>query len=167
MPETVKMKNSQILEANAALAALMRPKRPMMGALKMRALARAIKAHLEDFEAERQKLLELHGDHDEDGKLKTDENSQVVFALDDPAAEPSADGVRKDGKARAAFGKDFGELLACEWECSTVLTVKDFGVEKGNCPHCRKELPEKPVDIEADLLTALGDLFDPDEDKKE
>ena len=134
----------QTLSASQALTALVKVKRPMLGALKMRQLARVIGAQLESYESERRKLLELYGDHDAEGKLK-EENSQILFA---------------DDAARACFAADLGELLLATWECGVTLTAKDFGSERGNCPHCRKELPEKPLEVEPELLLWLGDLFE-------
>jgi len=113
MSETLKVTitNQQILLASQALAVLVKVKRPVLGALKMRQLARALQPHIEDYEAERQKLLDAHGDHDAEGKRKL-EDGQVLFA---------------DAAARAAFDSAMADLLACTWECPVRLTVKDFG----------------------------------------
>jgi hypothetical protein len=131
----VTLTNQQTLAASQALAALVKVKRPMMGALKMRALARLIGAQLEDYDAERRKLLEVHGEHNEDSKLK-EENGEVLFA---------------DTAAKSAFAADFGELLLATWECGATLRPRDFG----------------GLDVEPELLVALGDLLEDDKDADE
>jgi len=129
MPEIT---NDRTLRAAKALVELVKVKRPILGALKMRSLARVIGAQGEDIEAERQKLLAEYGAKNEDGSLKTADN-QVVFA-DDAAAQ--------------AFAAAFSELMLATWECPVSLRVKDFG----------------GLDVEADLLIALGELLEEDEE---
>ena len=111
MSEKLLLTNGQTIAASQALAVLVKVKRPMLGALKMRQLARLVNTQIEDYDAERRKLLDAHGDRDETGKLK-EKDGQVLFA---------------DDAARAAFAADFAELLAATWECPVKLTVKDFG----------------------------------------
>lgn len=103
--------NGVTLAASQALAELVKVKRPMLGALKMRSLARVLGAQLEDFDAERQKLLACHGAKNEDGSPQT-QDGQIVFA---------------DDVARQAFSADYAELLNATWTCPVTLTVKDFG----------------------------------------
>ena len=120
--------NAQTIQASTALAALVKVKRPMLGALKMRQLARAMVPHLEDYEAERQKLLDTFAAREEDGRRRLI-GEEVQFA---------------DDAAKAAFAKEFAELLLATWECPLTLTVKDFG----------------GLDVEAEYLIALGDLLE-------
>lgn len=107
----ITLTNQATIVAAQALGELVKVKRPMLGALKMRQLARLLGARLEDYDAERRKLLELYGDHDEAGRLK-EEHGQVVFA---------------DDAARQVFAVDFAELLTATWSCPVTLTVRDFG----------------------------------------
>jgi hypothetical protein len=141
--DVVTLTNQATIVASQALATLVKVKRPMLGALKMRQLARLLTTQLEDYDAERRKLLEIRGEHDDDGRLK-EKDGQVLFALDDPTQTPPEDGVREDGVARAAFAADFGELLLATWDCPVVLAVKDFG----------------GLDTEPEHLIALGDLLE-------
>ena len=108
MPEIT---NLRTLEAGEALRELVRIKRPMLGAMRMRQLARLLGARVEDVDAERRKLLETYGDHDADGQLQED-NGKIAFT---------------DDVARKKFADAWTELLACKWECPLALRVKDFG----------------------------------------
>jgi hypothetical protein len=134
----------QAILANQALAALVKVRRPMTGTMKMRSLARLLSGQLESYEAERQKLLASHGDHDEAGKLK-EEHGQVVFA---------------DDAARGAFAQVFGELLLVTFEVPEVLVAKDFGpLTPDGTDWLHEEQAPTP-----EQAIALGDLF---EDVKE
>jgi hypothetical protein len=123
--------NDRTLRAARALVELVKVKRPILGALRMRSLARVLGTRSEDIEAERQKLIAAHGAKNEDGSVK-EANGQIVFA-DDPAAH--------------AFADAFTELMLCTWDCPMSLKVKDFG----------------GLDVEPDLLIALGELLEEDE----
>jgi hypothetical protein len=121
------------LGAQQALAQLMRTPRPVLGGLHMRALARAMNAQLEDYEAERQALLERFAKKDKDGKQVT---------------EPGPDGKLKvilaDDAAQEAFNQAFQELLKAEWTCPVTIVPKDLG----------------GLDVAPEVLLALGDFLD-------
>lgn len=131
--DSVKLTNEQTILAAQALAVLIKVKRPMLGALKMRQLGRLLTARIEDYDAERRKLLTHYGAKNEDGSRK-ERDGKVLFADDD---------------ARDGFASALKELLACEWECPVVLTVKDFG----------------GLDVEPGLLVDLGDLLEEPQDE--
>lgn len=120
--------NGQAMLASRALQALMHVKRPVQGAMRMRALARALATQLEDVEAERRKLVEVYAAKDERGAPIVRDN-QLTFP---------------EGAAQAAFTKEFGDLLACTWECPLALAPDDFG----------------GLDVEPELLLMLGDLLE-------
>ena len=103
--------NQQTKLAIEALGHLVAVKRPILGALRMRQVARVLAARMDDIEAEREKLLETYGARNADGSL-TVKDRNVVFP---------------DEAASKAFARGFAELMACAWDCPLTLRVADFG----------------------------------------
>ena len=100
----------ELYEASAALQVLATKEVPLSGALRVRRLARAVRDHVTDANAEREKLIDKYGQKDEDGQL-----------------------AREGDTIRLAFPQEFqsawGELLAenVEIEDKLVLHVADLG----------------------------------------
>ncbi len=59
----------ELYEASAALQVLATKEVPIKSALKVRRLARAVRDHVTDANAEREKLIDKYGQKDEDGQL--------------------------------------------------------------------------------------------------
>jgi hypothetical protein len=131
--------NERAIAASSTLAELVKVRRPMMGAQKMRRVVRALGTQVADYDAQRQELLSLHGDKDADGKRK-EENGHVVFA---------------DAAAGAAFTTDLAELLLATGENIVALTAKDFGpLTEDGSDWLHEEQAPTP-----EQMMALGDLL--------
>jgi len=100
----------ELYEANDALQSLAAKSLPIPGALRVRRLMRAVREHVTDADAERNKLIEKYAQRDADGQIVRGEGTIQL-------AEP------------AAFQSAWGELLAenVEIEDKLVLTVNDLG----------------------------------------
>jgi len=131
--------NQQAIAAREVLAVLVKVRRPMMGAQKMRRIVRALMTQVGDYEPQRVELLARHGAKDDEGNQKV-ENGQVVFS---------------DDAARAAFAQDFAELLLVTGENFETLTPKDFGpLGADGTDWLHEEQAPTP-----EQMVALGDLF--------
>ena len=100
----------ELYEANDALQSLAAKSLPIPGALRVRRLMRAVREHVTDANAERNKLIEKYAQRDADGQIVRGEGTIQL-------AEP------------AAFQAAWSELLAenVEIEDKLVLTVNDLG----------------------------------------
>lgn len=125
----VTLTNAEAMTAHAGLTELATLLLPPAGALRIRRVLRELRGHLEDIEAERQKLLEAHGQHGEDGKLVTNESGAVQFA---------------DDEARQAFAAEYAALMNATWETEYPVRVSDLGTK---------------AEMKAETLLALGDLL--------
>lgn len=126
----ITLSNAQVLSARNALRELVALPIPIQGALRIRRIIRELTPRLEDIEAERQKLLEFHGEHDENGKLKTNEANQVLFV---------------DTESAQAFVVCYAELMAATWETEYTVRVADLGLT---------------VQVKAETLLALSNLLE-------
>ena len=126
----ITLTNAQAFAALAALKELAALPMPITGALRIRKIVRELSPHCDDVEAERQKLLTLHGEHDENGKLKTNDANQVLFV---------------DIESGQAFVTSYAELMAATWETEHTVRVADLG---------------PTVQVKAETLLALDDLLE-------
>ena len=132
----ITLANAQAQVAYGALTELSRLLLPPAGALRIRKTVRDLRAHLDDVEAERQKLLEAHGQHGEDGKLLTGESGAVQFA---------------DDEALQAFATAYAELMAATWSTEYPVRASDLGTT---------------ATMRAETLVALGELLEEPEEAK-
>jgi len=119
-------------QATSALNAIAQRRMSFAAALRVRRLIKEIKAHLDDAEAERQKLIEQYAERDANGEMVR--------------TNVSADGSQWQYKLTnmAAFQASYNELLETEVEVSETITVADL---------------ESVGDIEPAVLIALGPLL--------
>ena len=108
----VTLSNAQVVQALAALRQLAQERVPVIGALRMRKVIRTLQERADDIEAERRKLLEMHGQKKEDGTLDTDDKGNVRF-FDQAAVE--------------AFAKEYEELMAATLDTEYPIRVSDLG----------------------------------------
>lgn len=109
--DRVSMKVGEVVVASQSLAELLKVKRPVLGALKLRQVARSLAPHLEDYNAEREKLLTEYAAKDEGGNVKQTGNNVIFLSPE----------------ARQAFVKAMNDLLGATVEVGPVLRLKDLG----------------------------------------
>ena len=81
-------------------------------AWKLKGLVKYLDENKVSYEEMRKELLKKHGELDESGELKTQENGQVVF---------------KDDKSRDGFIKDHEALLDQDLEIALKINISDIG----------------------------------------
>jgi hypothetical protein len=104
------LKNAELGRAVEALKALSAERLPVIGALRVRKLTRAVAEHLEDVEGVRKGLLERYGQKGEDGKLIVEGNAVPLIP-----------------ETMLEFQAEFAALMAGEWSTEYSLRVSDLG----------------------------------------
>jgi len=97
--------NGEAQTAHQVLRELAQQRVPFRLALKMRRVSRALMERLGDVEAERQKLIEEHGERDEAGELVRTDVSEDGQRWTHPLTDPDA------------FSRDYRALLADTFDC--------------------------------------------------
>lgn len=103
--------NRDAIQAMQGLEALSRVRLPVAGALRVRKVTKALKAHLEDVEAVRMQLLEDFCKKDENGKLVIADNRYQFVSP----------------KAEADFETQYGQLMTETWEHGYSVRISDLG----------------------------------------
>ncbi len=104
--------NAELKAIGSALSTLVEERIPIVGALRIRKLVRALNEHYADVEAERMKLLKLYGTKREDGELELDEHGNVKFGTPEN---------------QQAFEADFSALMNETWTCEHGVKASDLG----------------------------------------
>lgn len=74
------MSNVELVAANSALNELAQERLPVAGALRVRQVLRAVKAHLEDVDAVIAQIVERHALRDDDGNVQQPSPGMVLLA---------------------------------------------------------------------------------------
>ena len=108
MPNTIK--NADLGRAIEALRSLAAERLPVIGALRVRKLTRALTEHIEDVEGVRKGLLDRYGKKDEDGKLIIEGNQIPLIP-----------------ETMLEFQAEFATLMAGEFTTEFPVRVSDLG----------------------------------------
>ena len=104
------LKNADLGRAIEALRSLAAERLPVIGALRVRKLTRAIAEHIEDVEGVRKGLLDRYGKKDEDGKLIIESNQIPLIP-----------------ETMLEFQAEFATLMAGEFTTEFPVRVSDLG----------------------------------------
>jgi len=104
------LKNADLGRAIEALRSLAAERLPVIGALRVRKLTRAIAEHIADVEGVRKELLERFGQKDEDGKLIIEGNQIPLIP-----------------ETMLEFQAEFATLMAGEFTTEYPVRVSDLG----------------------------------------
>ena len=104
------LKNAELGRAIEALRSLAAERLPVIGALRVRKLTRAIAEHIEDVEGVRKGLLDRYGKKDEDGKLIIEGNQIPLIP-----------------ETMLEFQAEFATLMAGEFTTEYPVRVSDLG----------------------------------------
>ena len=103
----IQMTNAELVAANRALNELAQERLPVAGALRVRQVLRAVKAHLEDVDAVIAQVVDLHALRDDDGNVQQPAPGMVAL---------SGDGQR-----------EYAELMGQPAEFERGVRVADLG----------------------------------------
>ena len=104
------LKNADLGRAIEALRSLAAERLPVIGALRVRKLTRALTEHIEDVEGVRKGLLDRYGKKDEDGKLIIEGNQIPLIP-----------------ETMLEFQAEFATLMAGEFTTEYPVRVSDLG----------------------------------------
>ena len=104
------LKNAELGRAIEALRALAAERLPVIGALRVRKLTRALTEHIADVEGVRKELLDRYGKKGEDGKLIVEGNTVPLIP-----------------ETMMEFQAEFAALMAGEFTTAYPLRVSDLG----------------------------------------
>jgi len=104
------LKNAELGRAIEALRSLAAERLPVIGALRVRKLTRALTEHIEDVEGVRKGLLDRYGKKDEDGKLIIEGNQIPLIP-----------------ETMLEFQAEFATLMAGEFTTEFPVRVSDLG----------------------------------------
>jgi len=104
------LKNAELGRAIEALRSLAAERLPVIGALRVRKLTRALTEHIEDVEGVRKGLLDRYGKKDEDGKLIIEGNQIPLIP-----------------ETMLEFQAEFATLMAGEFTTEYPVRVSDLG----------------------------------------
>jgi hypothetical protein len=104
------LKNAELGRAIEALRSLAAERLPVIGALRVRKLTRAIAEHIADVEGVRKGLLDRYGKKDEDGKLIIEGNQIPLIP-----------------ETMLEFQAEFATLMAGEFTTEYPVRVSDLG----------------------------------------
>ena len=104
------LKNAELGRAIEALKLLAAERLPVIGALRVRKLTRALTEHIEDVEGVRKGLLDRYGKKDEDGKLIIEGNQIPLIP-----------------ETMLEFQAEFATLMAGEFTTEYPVRVSDLG----------------------------------------
>ena len=104
------LKNADLGRAIEALRSLAAERLPVIGALRVRKLTRAIAEHIEDVEGVRKGLLDRYGKKDADGKLIIEGNQIPLIP-----------------ETMLEFQAEFATLMASEFTTEYPVRVSDLG----------------------------------------
>jgi hypothetical protein len=104
------LKNAELGRAIEALRSLAAERLPVIGALRVRKLTRAIAEHIADVEGVRKELLERFGQKDADGKLIIESNQIPLIP-----------------ETMLEFQAEFATLMAGEFTTEFPVRVSDLG----------------------------------------
>ena len=107
----IEAKYSDLIAASTALAELAQQRLPVVGALRVQKVIKAVQGHLDDAEVVRKQLLDRHARKDKHGELACDDQGNATF--DD------------DGMER--FRSDYVELMGQQVEIEHGIRVSDLG----------------------------------------
>lgn len=107
----IRITNGELRQAAGALSELARARLPVVGALRLRKLIRAVDARLEDVEAVRMDLLKRHAELDESGAITWSEDGRA----------------RLSDEAEQAFAREYEELMSQEAEFDRGIRPEDLG----------------------------------------
>lgn len=105
------VKNAELGRAAEALKALAAERLPVIGALRVRKLTRALTEHIADVEGVRKELLDRYGQKGEDGRLVVE-----------------GDRISLVPETMLEFQAEFATLMAGEFTTEYPLRVSDLGV---------------------------------------
>lgn len=139
----VTLTNTQAMQAHAGLTELAGLLLPPAGALRIRRITRELRAHLQDVEAERKKLIEAHAARADDGR--------IIALGEDGKPVPGGSGVVQfaNDEARAAFDSGYTALMSATWETEYPVRASDLGTSAA---------------MRAETLLALGELLEEPEE---
>ena len=104
------LKNAELGRAIEALRSLAAERLPVIGALRVRKLTRALAEHITDVEGVRKGLLDRYGKKDEDGKLIIEGNQIPLIP-----------------ETMLEFQAEFATLMAGEFTTEYPVRVSDLG----------------------------------------
>ena len=104
------LKNAELGRAIEALRSLAAERLPVIGALRVRKLTRALAEHIADVEGVRKELLDRYGKKDEDGKLIVEGNAVPLIP-----------------ETMMEFRAEFAALMAGEFSTEYPVRVSDLG----------------------------------------